>query len=74
MAQPLSELDIVRMTVPERLELIGTLWDTIPETMEELPLPASHRKELEQRIARANADPESALPWEQVKIRLRYDP
>ena len=53
MAQPLSDLDIEQMTVPQRLELIGTLWDSIPETVEALPLPGSHWEELERRIARA---------------------
>jgi putative addiction module component (TIGR02574 family) len=71
MPQTLSEQDIDRLTVPERLDLIDLLWDSIPETLEDLPVPEWHRQELERRLAAADAHPETAIPWEQVKARLR---
>jgi putative addiction module component (TIGR02574 family) len=71
MSQTLSEQDIDRLTVPERLDLIDLLWDSIPDTLEDLPVPEWHRQELERRLAEADAHPEAAIPWEQVKARLR---
>jgi putative addiction module component (TIGR02574 family) len=71
MPSSLSELDLTQLTVDQRLELIGLLWDSIPESAESLPIPEWHRQELEQRLAAADAAPELAIPWEEVRRRLR---
>lgn len=65
----LDELGVDQMSVPERLELIGRIWDTLPLDAD-LPLPDWHVRELERRIAAADADPGAAIPWEAVKSRL----
>jgi putative addiction module component (TIGR02574 family) len=71
MAQSLSDVAIKQLTVPERLDLIGELWDSIPDSLEALPIPEWHREELERRLAAADADPGGAIPWEQVRQGLR---
>jgi putative addiction module component (TIGR02574 family) len=71
MSQALPALDIDRLTVVQRLQLIELLWDSIPDSPDALPLPESHRQELERRLAAADAAPEAAIPWEDVKNRLR---
>jgi putative addiction module component (TIGR02574 family) len=71
MAQSLSDRDIKQLSVAERLDLIGVLWDSIPNSLEELPLPQWHREELERRLADADANPDAAIPWEEVRQRLR---
>jgi putative addiction module component (TIGR02574 family) len=68
------DLDIERLTVAQRLELIAHLWDSIPDTMEALPTPEWHKQELERRLADADANPEAAIPWDVVKSRLRERP
>jgi len=42
--------------------------------VEALPIPDWHRDELERRLAAADADPEAAIPWEEVKRRLQKKP
>ena len=69
MCPSLNELGIDRLSVAERLELIGQIWDTLPGGAE-LPIPDWHVRELEQRLAAADADPMAAIPWEAVKARL----
>ena len=59
------------LTVEQRLELIGELWDSIPESLDALPVPDWHREELDRRLAAADANPDAAIPWEEVKRRLR---
>ena len=59
------------LSVEQRLELIGELWDGIPDTVEALPVPEWHIEELERRLAAADASPDTAIPWEEVKRRLR---
>jgi len=66
-----AELLKTPLTVEQRLELIGELWDSIPDSLDELPVPKWHREELERRLATADADPDAAIPWEEVKRRLR---
>ena len=69
-----SDLDIDQLSVPQRLELIARLWDSLPDSIEALPLPEWHRQEIEKRLASADAAPEQAIPWEEVRARLREKP
>ena len=66
-----SALPYEGMSVPQRLELISEIWDSIPETSDALDVPAWHREELERRLASADANPEAGVPWEEAKARLR---
>ena len=59
------------LTVEQRLELIGELWDSIPESLDALPVPDWHREELERRLAEADANPQEAVSWEEVRRQLR---
>jgi putative addiction module component (TIGR02574 family) len=68
-----AELLKTPLTVQQRLELIGELWDSIPDSTDSLPIPEWHREELGKRLAAADANPEAAVPWEDVKRRLREE-
>jgi putative addiction module component (TIGR02574 family) len=46
-------------------------WDSIPNSLEELPTPHWHREELERRRCDADANPGAAIPWDDVRQRLR---
>jgi len=59
------------LSVPEKMELIARIWDRIPDSLEGVPLPDWHRTEIERRLQSADANPDAAIPWEQVKARLR---
>jgi putative addiction module component (TIGR02574 family) len=71
MSLSFPEVNIEQLSVPQRLDLIGLLWDSIPDSAEALPVPEWHREEIERRLAAADAEPGAAVPWEQVKARLR---
>ena len=71
MSQSFSESDIQQLTVPQRLDLITLLWESIPDSPEALPMPESHRQKIERWITEADATPESAIPWEEVRTRRR---
>ena len=70
----LPELNIDRLSMPQRLDLTGLLWDSIPDSAEALPVPDWHEQEIERRLASADADPQAGIPWEDVKARLREEP
>jgi putative addiction module component (TIGR02574 family) len=67
----LSGLDLGQLSLDQRLELIGLLWDSIPDAAEAPPVLDWHRQELDRRLAAADATPEAAIPWERVQKRLR---
>jgi putative addiction module component (TIGR02574 family) len=74
MSDMLSNFDFQGLSSPEKLEVIGRLWDSIPDSLADLPFSESHRAELERRIEAADADPGAAVPWEVVRDRLRQKP
>jgi putative addiction module component (TIGR02574 family) len=74
MSQPSPDFDIQHLNPSQKLDLITQLWDSIPDSMESIPVPEWHRQELEQRLASADATPEAAIPWEEVRQRLRDQP
>ncbi|MGZ5437349.1 MAG: addiction module protein [Pyrinomonadaceae bacterium] len=55
-----NELLKTPLTVQQRIELIGELWDGIPDSIDALPIPDWHRKELDRRLSAADADPDNA--------------
>ena len=70
MSPTLQDLGIDRLSREDRLRLLGEIWDTLtPVTQGDIP--ASHRDELDRRLADADADPTAGRPWEEVRARLR---
>lgn len=73
MSLTLEQFGIDRLNAEERLELLRLLWDSLPENAV-VPPPEWHLRELERRIAAADADPGAAEPWEAVRARLSRRP
>ena len=57
----LEQFGIDRLTPQQRFELIGLIWDSIPDDVPFIP-PDWHLQELEKRVKAANANPEAANP------------
>jgi putative addiction module component (TIGR02574 family) len=68
MARTLSRDEIFELPVEERLHLIETLWDSIDPN--ELPLPDSHRRALDESLAAYARDPEEGSSWAEVRDEL----
>lgn len=66
MSESLPGLDIGGLSVPQRLELIAELWDSLPNSAEAMAIPQWHRDELERRLAAADASPDDSIPWDHV--------
>jgi putative addiction module component (TIGR02574 family) len=73
MGLTLEQFGIDRLSPEQRCELIGLIWDSLPEDVPFNP-PDWHLRELERRIAAADADPSAAEPWEAVLARLSRKP
>jgi putative addiction module component (TIGR02574 family) len=60
--------EIARLSPPERLALIGDLWDSLSDA--ELPVAPAQRVELERRMDSFERDRGGGVTWEQLKAEL----
>ncbi|MEQ8791960.1 MAG: addiction module protein [Pirellulaceae bacterium] len=73
MSLSLEQFGIDQLNPGQRLELIALIWDSLPDDAPFTP-PDWHLRELERRVAAADADPDAAEPWENVLARLSRKP
>jgi len=73
MSLTLEQFGIDRLSTQERVELIGLIWDSIPDDAP-FTSPDWHLRELERRVAAADANPGAAESWEAVLARLSRKP
>ena len=66
----LEQFGIDRLSQPERLEPSGLLWDSLPEGGAGFVPPEWHLRELDRRLAEADANPDDVEPWSDVLARL----
>lgn len=71
---PSSNLEnLLKLPADERAELAMALWESLTdqERESELELSSDQKAELDRRWADHLANPESAIPWEEVRRKLR---
>ena len=62
--------DILSLSVAERIELIGDLWDSIAEVPEAVALTEAQKAELDRRLDAYRKDPTAGDPWPVVRDRI----
>ncbi len=67
MASLMKDFGIDRLSLEHRIALMHELWDSIANEPGRPPLSDSLRQELERRMAEHQANPNDAIPWEQIK-------
>ena len=70
MAQPAANLAVDELTVDERLDLLGRLWDSLLDAGPP-PMPAWHREVIRERIAAIYADPGGWISLEELRQELQ---
>lgn len=63
----LKNLGIDQLTIAEKIDLVQAIWDCIADEVERLPLTEGQRLEVDRRLAAHRANPQAAIPWEQVE-------
>jgi putative addiction module component (TIGR02574 family) len=63
--------DILRLSVAERIQLAGDIWDSIAPAPAALPLSDGQREELGRRPESYAQNPDAGLPWEELKWKVR---
>lgn len=67
MMQTFHTLGIDRLSVADRIELVHDIWDSIAAEIEQATVTTAEHEEVERRLAEHQANPEAAIPWEQVE-------
>ena len=71
MASPTTSTDYRTLSIAERIELIGEIWDSIIAEGWRPPLREELKAELDRRMEADRANPDDAIPWEVVKKSAR---
>jgi putative addiction module component (TIGR02574 family) len=67
MSPTLKTLGIDQLSVEERLALVEEIWASIAADVELSPLTEEQQREVDRRLAAHRANPQAAIPWEQVE-------
>lgn len=70
LSETISQLSA--LPIPERLQLVESLWNSI-EADTPVTLSPAEQEELDRRLAAHEAEPEALLTWDQVTEKLRMD-
>jgi putative addiction module component (TIGR02574 family) len=66
--EPLTHLEIARLTPSDRLALIAQLWDSLEDR--QLPLSRAQQAELDRRLASLDQDRPQGITWAALKAEL----
>jgi len=62
--------DILNLSIAERIELIGDIWDSLAEVAEAVTLTEAQKAELDRRLDAHRKDPTAGAPWPVVRDRI----
>ena len=66
-----SVKDILELSVPERIQLVEDIWDSIAEVPESVTLTEKQKDELDRRLEQYHQNPSVGTPWEIVRKRIQ---
>lgn len=62
--------EILELSIAERIELVQDIWDSIASVPESLELTKDQKAEIDRRLEKLDRNPDSAIPWEDLKARI----
>jgi len=62
------------LSIPERIELVEEIWDSVARDAEKLPISDAQRALVQGRLDSFRRDPTRARPWSEVREDLRQTP
>ena len=65
-----SAADTLDLPIPDRIQLVAEIWDSIAECPEQIELTEATRELLRKRLKAHRADPTAGSPWAEVKKRI----
>lgn len=62
--------EITKLSTPEKILLVEDLWDSIASDESVVPIPESHREELDKRLSNYQSTPGSLLSLKELRARI----
>ncbi len=62
--------EISNLTIPEKILLVEDLWDSISSSEASIPVPESHKTELDARLKRYESAPGALLSLDDLRTRI----
>lgn len=66
--------EALKLAIPERVEVLTRLWDSLPADSGSVFLGGDLLRELDRRIAHEDAHPDDDISWEEVKSSVPRQP
>jgi putative addiction module component (TIGR02574 family) len=62
--------DVLELSIPERIQLVEDIWDSITTIPHAVPLSDAQREELDRRLEDYHQNPSQGAPWETIKSHI----
>ena len=66
----ITATDTLTLSIPERIQLVEDIWDTIATEPEAIELTAEEKKIIDERLEAYHRNPDLGSPWEDVYKRI----
>ena len=62
--------DTLKLSIPERIQLVEDIWDTIASDTESIELTENEKKIIDERLEAYHKNPDAGSPWDEVYKRI----
>ncbi|MBI4746329.1 MAG: addiction module protein [Deltaproteobacteria bacterium] len=66
----ITATDSLSLSIPERIQLVEDIWDTIASEPEVIELTADEKRIIDERLEAYHRNPDLGSPWEDVYKRI----
>lgn len=66
----ITAADALGLSIPERIQLVEDIWDTIAMKSDELEFTVEEKRIIDKRLNAYHRNPEVGSPWEDVYKRI----
>ena len=66
----ISAVDILSLSIPERIQLVEDIWDTVAAQVDAIELTKDEKKTIDQRLTAYHKNPEAGSAWKDVYKRI----
>jgi putative addiction module component (TIGR02574 family) len=68
-----KEFDFSKMSVPERIQLVQDLWDSVHDEVQAIGLTDEQRQEMRRRLKELESAEVQGVHWEELQKSLRAE-
>lgn len=66
----ITATDTLKLSIPERIQLVEDIWDTIAVQADSMELTEDEKKIIDERLEAYHTNPDSGTPWNAVYKRI----